>query len=605
MKLPVITFFLVLAAFMVAVPVEGKRLPPDPVEPVAHEGLLYRAPHEEMGVVVAEDTSTGEVVWKKKIYKAGYYPLLEKDVRNVYITRLVIQKGDLIVVNEKRKVFRVDAETGKVLSEVTEKQKEKRREILDLIEIPPANVMMRWNYTPFIYDTRLYVDHEERLAKIEVGIDISNDKERMAAFYRQKGFHLSLLGEKDRSDSLFIAAGNLYKRIVENDTDNIEASIALAEIYSDFGLEDEGDALYRRLNEKYPRDSRLYASVMKYARDDTSLAFWKERGDRAFDALLKKNDISARVYKDYFHYCLASKLSEYQLSVRRKGQASVGDYLEKMTADRVLKAAVMYRREAPQDFFAAASLGTLYTGKAYLSVLRELSTSSEEGVTMLQSLARLRKEEKELIEKGKSNLRTAEELIDVTVPPLYYYQGMNLFFAGEAEQAEDLFFEYWKQTGDLEGLTAPLLLYRSTYADSRPALYEKKVKEIIKELEGYLENNFNPSVAYLTAKLNLDMERYAAAKEIFERITGEYDHVPAIMGSVLSDYYLAENNPADLADASEKLFTRARRPEFLFMMAAGHYLSWDENGAVRILRRIERIPSLQEKAEEMREFIEN
>ena len=120
------TFFSIIVAMLVllAPAAFAKRGEPAEVKPVVHEGIEYRAPHstiasEKMGVVEAWDKATDKMLWEKKVYTVKINPLMERDVQDVFITKLEIDAGKLIVTNEKDARYSIDLKTQKVREYVT------------------------------------------------------------------------------------------------------------------------------------------------------------------------------------------------------------------------------------------------------------------------------------------------------------------------------------------------------------------------------------------------------------------------------------------------------------------------------------------------------
>ena len=83
----------------------AKRMAPAQVEQVVCEGVEYRAPNEKMGVVEAWDKAAGKLLWEKQVYDVKINPNLEKDVQEVFIKKLEIAAGKLVVTNEKNDCY--------------------------------------------------------------------------------------------------------------------------------------------------------------------------------------------------------------------------------------------------------------------------------------------------------------------------------------------------------------------------------------------------------------------------------------------------------------------------------------------------------------------
>ena len=101
----------------------AKRSAPKEVEPVVYEGIKYTAPHwvtvngKRMagGFVEAFDARTKKKLRTIKVYEIKRDPKLEKDVQDVFITSLAIEKDVLVVVNERDERFEVDLKSHKVI----------------------------------------------------------------------------------------------------------------------------------------------------------------------------------------------------------------------------------------------------------------------------------------------------------------------------------------------------------------------------------------------------------------------------------------------------------------------------------------------------------
>jgi hypothetical protein len=133
----------------------AKRGAPAEVKPVVWEGIEYRAPHStiasnKMGVVEAWDKATGKMLWEQKVNTVAINTNLEEDVQHVFITKLEIDAGKLIVTNERKDRSSIDLTTRKVTKVVMDKSaatdepssppkdSPERKAILDAL-LPPLN----------------------------------------------------------------------------------------------------------------------------------------------------------------------------------------------------------------------------------------------------------------------------------------------------------------------------------------------------------------------------------------------------------------------------------------------------------------------------------
>jgi hypothetical protein len=104
---------IVAALQYLATPGLAKRLAPQPVTPVAKDGIEYSAPLSREGFVVAKWTKTGREIWSRQIYiiKHEYTLGLEEDVQTCFITALHFHNGKLRVTNEQGGEFEIDLES--------------------------------------------------------------------------------------------------------------------------------------------------------------------------------------------------------------------------------------------------------------------------------------------------------------------------------------------------------------------------------------------------------------------------------------------------------------------------------------------------------------
>ena len=111
--------FLVIAALSsLSFPLmaHAKRLPPPKVEPVAYKGIRYVAPNDNSrrAYVQAFDAKTNRLLWEVTLFRNSIDPSLEEDVQHLYIERMHIENGKLIVVDEHAGLYTVDLRTRAV-----------------------------------------------------------------------------------------------------------------------------------------------------------------------------------------------------------------------------------------------------------------------------------------------------------------------------------------------------------------------------------------------------------------------------------------------------------------------------------------------------------
>lgn len=107
---------LLMLAFclLVVAPALAKRSPPAKVAPVKSGEVEYRVPHDKMGCVEAWDIRSDQLIWRKQVYVVRFDLELERDVQDVFITSVEVQKGKLLVKNERESAYHVELETLQV-----------------------------------------------------------------------------------------------------------------------------------------------------------------------------------------------------------------------------------------------------------------------------------------------------------------------------------------------------------------------------------------------------------------------------------------------------------------------------------------------------------
>jgi hypothetical protein len=124
MKISRLTIAIVAALSLPAVAF-AKRAAPKPVNAIVSNGVRYMAPNimpkyrsiygkpacNNIGCVEARNNKNGKLLWKVDVYQIKYDPTEERDVQDVFISALAIERGKLIVENEAGAKYSVDLKT--------------------------------------------------------------------------------------------------------------------------------------------------------------------------------------------------------------------------------------------------------------------------------------------------------------------------------------------------------------------------------------------------------------------------------------------------------------------------------------------------------------
>jgi len=111
----------VLLAIGVPQTTHAKRRPPAEVKAVVKDGIRYSAPHfgalhgklQNGGYVQAQETSSGKLLWDRMVYRVIHDARLERDAQDVFIVRVSVNEGTLLVENELGETFEMDLATGR------------------------------------------------------------------------------------------------------------------------------------------------------------------------------------------------------------------------------------------------------------------------------------------------------------------------------------------------------------------------------------------------------------------------------------------------------------------------------------------------------------
>jgi hypothetical protein len=107
---------IVFAATVLPGLASAKRTAPAKVEPVIHHGIRYIAPNDDgrRAYIEAWDVQTNKKLWDSTVFTNPIDPKLEEDVQWVFIEKLKIRDGTLLVTSERGKTYQIDLKTKAV-----------------------------------------------------------------------------------------------------------------------------------------------------------------------------------------------------------------------------------------------------------------------------------------------------------------------------------------------------------------------------------------------------------------------------------------------------------------------------------------------------------
>jgi hypothetical protein len=92
---------------------QSKRTAPATVTSAIHEAVRYVAPNDDgrRGYIEAWDVRTNKKLWELTVFTNRIDPNLEEDVQWVFINKLSVRDGTLIVTSERDKTYQIDLKT--------------------------------------------------------------------------------------------------------------------------------------------------------------------------------------------------------------------------------------------------------------------------------------------------------------------------------------------------------------------------------------------------------------------------------------------------------------------------------------------------------------
>ena len=111
-RLSLVVIAIVILPFLAS----AKRAAPAKVEPVIHEGTRYVAPNDDgrRGYIEAWNVQKTKKLWELTVFTNPIDPTREEDVQWVFIEKLAVRDGTLMVTSEGGKTYQVDLKTKAV-----------------------------------------------------------------------------------------------------------------------------------------------------------------------------------------------------------------------------------------------------------------------------------------------------------------------------------------------------------------------------------------------------------------------------------------------------------------------------------------------------------
>jgi len=101
----------------------AKRSAPPRVEPAIHDSIRYVAPNDDgrRAYIEAWDVQTNKKLWELTVFTNHTEPRLEEDVQWVFINKLDVRDGTLLVISERGNTYLIDLKTKAITQSDTTK----------------------------------------------------------------------------------------------------------------------------------------------------------------------------------------------------------------------------------------------------------------------------------------------------------------------------------------------------------------------------------------------------------------------------------------------------------------------------------------------------
>src|SRR2546423_4658947 len=101
----------------------AKRSAPPRVEPAIHDSIRYVAPNDDgrRAYIEAWDVQSNKKLWELTVFTNHIEPRLEEDVQWVFINKLKVRDGTLLVTSERGNTYQIDLKTKAITQSDTTK----------------------------------------------------------------------------------------------------------------------------------------------------------------------------------------------------------------------------------------------------------------------------------------------------------------------------------------------------------------------------------------------------------------------------------------------------------------------------------------------------
>lgn len=108
-------FILIFLSCIYTNEIFARRVAPQQAEPIHYNGVIYSSRYDHGGIIEARDKNTKKLLWKKQIYFVKYHKHVEKDIQEIFITKIIPMKRYILIMNEKNETYKLFFKTHKIM----------------------------------------------------------------------------------------------------------------------------------------------------------------------------------------------------------------------------------------------------------------------------------------------------------------------------------------------------------------------------------------------------------------------------------------------------------------------------------------------------------